>query len=196
MSKRNIMTLRFLVLMLCGVMFGATSQAAQIRSLLTVAGAVVIATESSPLQSGQILTFQLDVERVLAGPLPQGATVTAFWKQRFPIDLPQDTTPIRGIWFLQQSNGIWQCIPAASSGNAEFFPELSLPVASDGLPPSLAYESATTPISDQIVLELAGGTTASNARIFRSVAMEMTTPGALRAFRSLAARGTSERLSG
>lgn len=93
----------------------------------------------------------------------------------------------RGIWFLRKApDGNWECLPALSSGNAEFFPELSLPVSDLRLPPQLSYDAATTPLADQIVLEATAGRPRANPRALLAVVGGMSSPGSLQAFRYLA----------
>lgn len=166
-----------------------------IASLISGADAIVLGTESAPIQTGTRVTFYLEVERVFSGDIQPGATLNVVWNARTPVQLVAGSSSSRGIWFLRKTtDGVWQCIPAGTSGNAEFFPELSLPVPSGALPDALAYDASVTAVTDQIILEMAGGTPRPNTRMILGVAADMKSPGVLRAFRYLAASQSTDQM--
>jgi hypothetical protein len=159
-----------------------------IASLVSEADAVVVGTVSAPIQTGRQVSFNLQAERVFSGDVRPGAMLNVIWSARTPAEPPDGSQSLRGIWFLRKgAGGHWECIPAGTSGNAEFFPELSLPVSPTALPGALAYDASTTTLADQIILEMAGGTPRPNARMILGLAADMNSPGALKAFRYLAA---------
>jgi hypothetical protein len=72
------------------------------------------------------------------------------------------------------------------------FPELSLPISQGPPPVQLSYVAGHTPLADQIVLEMAGGPPRPNSRMILNIASGLNTPGALQAFRYLAASSASD----
>ena len=165
-----------------------------IASLLSGADAVVLGTESAPIQAGSKVSFYLEVERVFWGDVQPGASLNVVWNVRTPVQLAGSSS-FRGIWFLRKTTGgVWECIPAGTSGNAEFFPELSLPVSSGALPDALAYDASTTALADQIILEMAGGNPRPNTRMILGLVADMKSPEVLRAFRYLAASQSNDQM--
>ena len=161
--------------------------AAPLATLLSKADAIVIGTESSLVETGKTVTFYLNVDRVFRGEIGVGATVNVVWNPRFGSGLPDGSPSYRGIWFLRKTEGgKWECLPAGSSGNAEFFPELSLPVSNAPLPEELRYDASTTALADQIILETAAGSPRPNRRMILNVIADLKSPAILRAFRQLA----------
>lgn len=180
--------------------FIATSgvvDAASVSSLMSAADAIVVGTESAPLQSGNAVTFYLTVERVFKGGVQTGSVLNVTWYPRTKLGVPDGSPSIRGIWFLRKAaNGSWESIPAAATGNADFFPDLSLPVCQGALPAQLAYNASATPLADQILLEVAGGVPRANSRLILNIASEVNSPGAVQAFRYLASQSSNQRLIG
>lgn len=180
-------------LLLCGMVIVQALCAAPLTSLISRADAIVVGTESAPIQVGTTVSFYLNVERVFTGNLQVGSTVNVVWNTRTNVGLPDGSPSFRGIWFLRMgADGNWQCIPAGSTGNAEFFPDLSLPAAERPLPPQLAYDANTTDLADRIILEMAGGSPRPNPRMILGVIPNANSLGTLRAFRYLAASQSEE----
>jgi hypothetical protein len=165
--------------------------------LIPASDAIVVGTESAPVQVGNTVTFYLDIERVLHGDVETGRVLYVTWFPKYGASLPPGSPSYRGIWFLRKTDaGSWECIPAGDTGNAQFFPNLSLPVSQGTLPAQLAYDAGTTALADQIVLETAAGTPRNDWTVVLNVAGGMDSPGALRAFRYLASQAANQRVLG
>lgn len=122
----------------------------------------------------------------MAGSIQQGSTLNVIWAGK-RTGVPDKDPSFRGIWFLRKAgNGGWDCIPAGATGNATFFPDLSLPVSVSSLPEALQYDANTTALADKIVLEMAGGIPRANSTAILGVVSDMNTPGVLQVFRYLA----------
>jgi hypothetical protein len=186
------MLLRTSALLFSAAIFGSLS-ATPLTTLVSTANAVVVGTESAPTQAGNTVTFNLNVERVLSGNVQIGATLNVIWNAIGSVGLPDSAPSYRGIWFLKAgTNGNWECLSAGASGNAEFFPDLSLPASVGPLPAQLAYDAGSTPLSDQIILETAAGTPRSNSKMLLDVISEVKSAGALQALRYLAASQSND----
>lgn len=173
----------------------ASLSAMPLASLISGADAIVVGTESAPIQVGKAVSFHLQVERVFSGDVQPGAAINVVWNARTPVEVPEGSPSVRGIWFLHKAaGGDWECIPAGTSGNAEFFPEVSLPVSAGALPGQLAYDVGTTALADQIILEMAGGNSRPNARMILGLAAGMNSPGAFQAFRYLATSQSNDQM--
>jgi hypothetical protein len=82
-----------------------------IASLISGADAVVLGTESAPVQTGRKVSFCLEVERVFSGDVQPSAFLNVVWNARTPLQLAGSSS-FRGIWFLRKTTGGgWECIP-------------------------------------------------------------------------------------
>lgn len=181
------MLVRTSTLLFSAAIFGSLS-ATPLTTLVSAANAIVVGTESTPSQVGNTITFNLNIERVLSGSVQSGATLNVIWNASGNVGLPDGSPSYRGIWFLKiGTNGNWECISAGASGNAEFFPDLSLPAPESPLPAQLAYDAGSTPMLDQVILETTAGTPRSNSKMILDVISEVNTAGSLQALRYLAA---------
>jgi hypothetical protein len=103
--------------------------ASPLTALVSGSDAIVAGSEFAETQAGNTITFNLNVERVFSGNVQSGATLNVVWNAKGFVSLPDKSPGYRGIWFLKSgTNGVWECISAGASGNAEFFPDLSLPI--------------------------------------------------------------------
>jgi hypothetical protein len=158
-----------------------------LSALVSGSDAIVAGTEFAETQAGNTVSFNLNVDRVFSGNLQSGATLNVVWHPKGFVSLPDKSPAYRGIWFLKSAaNGTWECLSAGATGNAEFFPDLSLPISTGTLPMQLAYDAASTTVTDQIILEAAAGSPRSNSRMILDVISGLNSPGALRALGYLA----------
>jgi hypothetical protein len=158
-----------------------------LSALVSGSDAIVAGTEFAETQAGNTIRFNLNVERVFSGSVQNGATLNVVWNARGIASLPDKPAAYRGIWFLKSgANGTWECMSAGATGNAEFFPDLSLPLSGGTLPAPLAYDATSTTLTDQIILEATAGSPRSNPRMILDVISGVNTPGALRALGYLA----------
>jgi hypothetical protein len=179
--------------LLFGASIFASLSATSLSVLVSTSDAIVVGTESAATKVGSVIAFNLNVERAFSGGLQSGATLHVVWNVRRAANLPDGSPSYRGIWFLKADpNGKWDCISTGASGNAEFFPDLSLPVPEGQLPSQLAYDPASTSVLDQIILETAAGTPRSNSKMMLDVLSEVNTAASRRAFRYLAASQSSD----
>lgn len=179
------------VLGLSVLLFSAHLEATSLSLLISSADAIVVGTESSPLETASGVGFYIDVERVFTGAIPVGARVNVTWKG----SLRGASAGYRGIWFLKKSaDNAWDCLPAGTLGHVTFHPDLSLPVSQGPLPGALAYDASSTPLADQLSLEAAAGMPRSDAGILLSVANQPYSQAALRAFRYLASSGRQDQM--
>lgn len=188
-QRSNEMKFSTKLTLLSVAIFSLSVSATTLPVLVSSSDAVVVGTEFNPAQVGKAFTFYITVDRVLSGNVQNGTTLNVVWNSRKGAQLPANAvSSYRGIWFLRKAeNGNWECISAGSTGNAEFFPELSLPVSDGPLPAELTYDPALTPLEDQILLEMVADPSARpNYAVAINVAAGMRSPGALRAFRYLA----------
>ncbi len=175
--------------LLCGAILSLSAGATSLATLISSTDGVVVGTEFNPTQVDHAFTFHLTVDRVLSGNVPNGTTLNVVWNSRTNAPARKPLTFLSRNMVLEEgADGDWECISAGSTGNAEFFPELSLPVSDAVLPAELAYDPAATPLEDQILLEMVAASPEArpNRWVLLTVASGMRTPGALRAFRYVA----------
>ena len=186
MQKAVITTFAFLIA-------AVSLQAASITALLKGADAVVIGTESNEVLSGNQIVFNLYVERVFTGTLQIGNAVQARTptQTRNPVMLAGQTG-FRGIWFLKAvDGGGWECAQARHLGNGPVILEYFAHQAASGpLPPPLAYDPTSTPIADQLLLEMAGGDSANG--VIMDSSGDMSSPAVARVLHYLEGSGTEE----
>lgn len=168
-------------------------EATSLSSLISSADAIVVGTETAPIEVGNTVSFYLTVERTFAGAIPVGANINVTWNAAN--GLRGASTSYRGIWFLKKSaNGDWDCLPAGTVGKVTFFPDLSLPVSQGPLPAQLAYDPNATALADQITLEAAGGVPHGNPRVLLEVLSPPFSQAALQAFRYLSSSTSSSQM--
>lgn len=143
--------------------------------------------------AGREVTFYLTVERAFTGDIAVGSTLNVTWNSRTHQGTPDGAPSYRGIWFLHKNGtGKWECDSAGANGNAEYFPDLSLPVSDEQLPPELAYDANATSLTDRLVLEMAAGRPRNNPFVVFDVIGETKSPAVLRALRHLAASSSRD----
>ena len=158
----------------------------------------MIGTESAQIQAGNTINFSLAVEWTFSGTLQAGNVIFVTSDPQLPRPVRLDnSTGLRGIWFLKQGDGgNWECIPAAHSGNGTiFFREFPYPVGAGPLPTELAYDDGTTTLSDKLLLEMAAGT-ANNPGLIINAASGLSSTAVLTAFRYYATRPADASLIG
>ena len=103
-------------------------------------------------------------------------------------------TGYRGIWFLKSvDGGGWECAQAWHFGSDKttvILDYFAHPAANGPLPSSLAYDPSSTPLADQLLLELAGGDSANG--VIMDSSGDMSSPAVARVFHYLENSGTEE----
>ncbi|HYZ85062.1 MAG TPA: hypothetical protein VE621_11695, partial [Bryobacteraceae bacterium] len=123
------------------------------------AHAIVVASMSTRLESSELVSFDLTMERVLKGDESlKVAHVSHPWKRRGLVITDQPNSPInvtiRGIWFLQRTgSGDWDVL--AANGADGMMMNLYLPAA-ETPPERYGSQASLTPL-DATIIEFTSG---------------------------------------
>jgi len=128
--------------------------ASPVRDLIGRVDVVVIGTGTARVKAGPMVSFLINVERVLKGDLQPGISLPVEWDSGVDTPLWRDSQKSnKGVWFLQNISGLWRCIPARS-GMLPTFEHLFYPVTDGPLPAEIRYDSSLSVI-DQVIIEVA-----------------------------------------
>lgn len=136
------------------VLLGQRVAAVPVPDLIASSDVVVIGTDMAHVKTGTTVSFFINVERVLKGDVWPGIWLPVQWDSRTEAPIWRDSQKAsKGVWFLENSSGVWKCIPARS-GSVPTLERLFYPVAVEPLPVDLRYDSSLSVI-DQIIIEIA-----------------------------------------
>jgi hypothetical protein len=180
------MSMRSRAILVIAICSGTVS-AASLASLVPQSDVIVVGMQSDLAQAGtRGATFSITVERVFQGNVAVGSLLPVTWDGAHGTGVAAGSTPQHGIWFLRQgTGGSWLCIPSASLGNLVLFADLPLPISGGALPAGLAYDPATTSVTDQLVLEVAA-TQPRNPSLILWLTGALSSAAVSQAFRYLA----------
>jgi len=135
-------------------LFDQRAAASPVRELIERADAVVIGTDTGRGKAGTLVSFFIDVQRVFKGNLKPGTLLPVQWDSGVEAPIWRNPPNSRkGVWFLRNNSGVWECI-RARSGRVPAFSYLFYPVTDGPLPASLRHDTSLSP-TDQIIIEIA-----------------------------------------
>ncbi len=158
------LTIAFLVFLLGAKNLSAGPSApASIQALADQADLVTVATVLASSQSGNLVSFTLQLDRVLKGGASEGSTIFVQWESGPNLPAVQEKwlVNLRGLWFLRElTSGRWKALPTVL-GSALFMDAFfSIPVGP--IVNAFSY-SPTAPVIDKVISELGAATEQQNA---------------------------------
>ncbi|MDX2151214.1 MAG: HEAT repeat domain-containing protein [Bryobacteraceae bacterium] len=173
-------------------MLTAPSPAGSLPWLLSTADAVVIGTEVDRVKQGALVSFTLNVEHVFKGTIPPGASVHVSWDSGVYDPIWANSRPsCRGIWALQNKEGLWWAVPARA-GRVPAFQRLFYPVPARPIASDFQSQPGSTSIDQLLGLIAAAEVERDGMPVLLEAATDYDSAEARRIFRIMA-RGAQPR---